>query len=172
MNSASIDEAVAYIEAVKKKVKDRMVMLKVAKKYGWDVAVELPQTTDEKLVDYTEEIDRARQVAANKKKQKLHDTSGKSQLFRAPPYYNTSNSGERSYYNRDYDRNRPYDSRNHYYSRPYNQERESKTNDGKIQCYNCGGFGHLAFKCLSSKSYRPYTNLATTRSRGDDARSS
>ncbi|CAG8650052.1 13297_t:CDS:2, partial [Racocetra fulgida] len=64
MNSASVEEAVSYIDAVKKKVKDQMILLKVAKKYRWDVAVELPQSTDEELTDYIEVIDRARQVAA------------------------------------------------------------------------------------------------------------
>ncbi|CAG8663620.1 11199_t:CDS:2, partial [Cetraspora pellucida] len=56
-------EAVIYIKTVKKKVKDRMITLKVAKRYGWDVAVELPQPTEEELTNYAEVINRARQAA-------------------------------------------------------------------------------------------------------------
>ncbi|CAG8446307.1 12586_t:CDS:1 [Cetraspora pellucida] len=81
INSTSTDEAVTYIEAVRKKVKDRMLILKVAKKYGWDVAAELPQSAEEELTDYAEIIDKAWQVAATKQKQRSYDTSKKDSFF-------------------------------------------------------------------------------------------
>ncbi|CAG8490965.1 11008_t:CDS:2 [Cetraspora pellucida] len=95
MNSTSTNEAVTYIETVRKKVKDQMIMLKVAKKYGWDVAVELLQSAEEELTNYTEIIDRARQAAATKKKSRPYDTSERKQFFRAPLYYNSESNYRR-----------------------------------------------------------------------------
>ncbi|CAG8596547.1 14769_t:CDS:2, partial [Racocetra fulgida] len=63
LNSTSMDEAVTYIETIRKKVRDRIITLKVAKRYGWDVVIELLQLNEEELTDYAEVIDRAHQAA-------------------------------------------------------------------------------------------------------------
>ncbi|CAG8675239.1 2528_t:CDS:2 [Racocetra fulgida] len=71
LNVLSVDEALEYIESAKKRAKDRLTTLRVVKKYGWDVVVELPLSKDDDFVEYREAIEKAQQIAATKRKEKM-----------------------------------------------------------------------------------------------------
>ncbi|CAG8567328.1 5492_t:CDS:2 [Acaulospora morrowiae] len=57
LNTNSAKEACSFIELAKKKAKDRMTILRVANEYGWDVAVELPQSKYNDVEDDMEDGD-------------------------------------------------------------------------------------------------------------------
>ncbi|CAG8758524.1 12858_t:CDS:2, partial [Racocetra fulgida] len=79
LNALSVDEALEYIESAKKRVKDRLTTLRVVKKYGWDVAVELPLSKDDDFVEQREAIEKAQQIAATKRKGKIDIKSPQDQ---------------------------------------------------------------------------------------------
>ncbi|CAG8463413.1 13701_t:CDS:2 [Cetraspora pellucida] len=66
LSASSGEEAIQHIENARAKTLDRIVVLNVARKYGWKVAVELPQSKHEGLSAYGETIEQARQAASIK----------------------------------------------------------------------------------------------------------
>ncbi|CAG8729887.1 17827_t:CDS:2, partial [Racocetra fulgida] len=70
LSASTGDEAIRHIENARAKTLDRTVVLNVAREYGWEVAVELPQSKSEDLSAYGETIERARQAANLKQRGK------------------------------------------------------------------------------------------------------
>ncbi|CAG8668810.1 22658_t:CDS:2 [Gigaspora rosea] len=64
LSASTGDEIIRHIESARTKTLDHTVVLNVAKEYGWEVAVELPQSKSEGLSAYGEIIEHARQAQA------------------------------------------------------------------------------------------------------------
>ncbi|CAG8698410.1 3799_t:CDS:2, partial [Acaulospora morrowiae] len=111
LNADSAEEACSFIELAKKRAKDRMTILRVANEYGWDVAVELPQSKYNDQEDDTEAINNARQIAAKKKRKKRHTITEK-QFFRRDEGYKGQNQTERG----NYYEARPFVNKNTFYN--------------------------------------------------------
>lgn len=80
LSASTGDEVIRHIESARTKTLDRTVVLNVANKYGWEVAVELPQSKSEGLSAYGKIIERARQ-AASLKQQGKGSTQMKNSFF-------------------------------------------------------------------------------------------
>ncbi|CAG8562934.1 1665_t:CDS:2, partial [Cetraspora pellucida] len=176
-SSDQTDEALDYIESAKKRARDRLTTLKVVKKYGWDVAVELPLAKDNDFVEHSDAIERARQIAASKKKDKINNLTESRPFFHSirhveSPWYKIKEHGYNAgrYYNPAYTEPNKYNVQRLYYEpghknfskpdydkRTFNNEHNSKNIGKDFRCYNCGGLGHLAFSCPSSKNRRPFS---------------
>ncbi|CAG8456264.1 655_t:CDS:2 [Acaulospora morrowiae] len=70
LNTTSGTEALQYVENARTMSKERMVVLNVASKYGWDIAAELPQSKNKIIFEYSEAIEKAKQAASLKKSSK------------------------------------------------------------------------------------------------------
>lgn len=155
LESQNATNAVNHITSAREFVEDRLVTLRVAEGYGWDVAAAIPSTQDKLLKGKESLIEKAKVLAEAKKskRRKIDDTTERSTQSYGRDGYQGQNSNTSA--NR-YQTN---------YGQFFRSGYQARNWGSRNKCYICGGSGHFANTCSSD----PYKNSGqdfTFRSRG------